>query len=75
MSSGSTPCIAEHDGDDEITIRPSQGDTDTTSRMYEQSANKVIVPYLIDSVEEFRTLSRLRQEVSPLLEFMLGCDC
>lgn len=75
MSSSSTPCIAEQDGDDEITIRPSQGDTDTTSRMYQQSANKVIVPYLIDSVEEFRTLTRLRQEVSPVFEFTAGRDC
>jgi hypothetical protein len=43
--------------------------------MYEQSANKVIIPYLIDSVEEFRTLSRLRQEVSPVFEFTPGRDC
>jgi hypothetical protein len=75
MSSSKTPCIVEHDGNDEITIRPSQEDTDTTSRTYEQSANKVIIPYLIDSVEEFRTLSRLRQEVSPVFEFTPGRGC
>ena len=74
MSSSTTPCIIEHDGNDEVTIGSGQIGTDPT-RTFERSANKVIIPYLIDSVEEFRALSRLRQEVSPDFEFTSGRDC
>jgi hypothetical protein len=41
---------------------------DTVSRMHEQSANKIIVAYLLERVGEFRKLCQLRQEVSKLYQ-------
>jgi hypothetical protein len=48
---------------------------DTVSRLHEQSANKIIVAYLLEKVGEFRKLCQLRQEVSKLyqeLEYLVS---
>jgi hypothetical protein len=66
MSSSSTLFITGHDDDNGVAMGPSAENTGSMSRLYEQSANNVIVSYLIAGVEEFRNLNYLRQEVSPL---------
>jgi hypothetical protein len=68
MSSNPMFCITRSDGDDRVTIGSSLENPRPTTRMYEDSANEVITSYLLECVEEFRNLNRLREEVSPFCQ-------
>ena len=48
----------------DIANKASPQQLDTITRIHEQSANKIITTYLLERVEEFRTLCQLREKVS-----------
>ena len=66
VPSNSSLSTALHDASRNITDGVGPQQMDTVSRMQEQGANKIIVAYLLERVEEFRKLCQLRHEVSKL---------
>jgi hypothetical protein len=64
VPSKSSLSTALHDTGRNVTDGVGPQQMDTVSRMHEQGANKIIVTYLLERVEEFSNLCQLRQEVS-----------
>lgn len=55
---------ALHDASRSITDGVGPQQMEKMSRMHEEGANKIIVTYIFERVEEFRNLYQLRREVS-----------
>jgi hypothetical protein len=75
ISSNSSSSTALHDTSTNTADGVDPRQMDTVSRMHEQSANKIIVAYLLERVGELRKFCQLRQEVSKLyqeLEYLVS---